>query len=116
MCTPAQWNTMPEFTYEAIEFYISVREGFYRYRQKVSPAYLVTDTGIPWASIVVHRKPGTPDDRWFVSEFATGGAINIPDTTDRDAAVRDAITKLKALGREGYVQALGAGGSLNEEP
>ena len=70
--------------YEAIEFQIPVREGFYRYRQKVSPAYLVTDIGIPWASIVVHRKPGTPDDRWFVSEFATGDAIDIPDTTSRD--------------------------------
>ena len=100
---------MPEFTYEAIAFYISVRDGFYRYRQKVSPAYLVTDTDIPWASIVVHRKPGTADDRWFVSELVTGGAINIPDTTDRDAAVRYAITQIKALGREGYAQALGTG-------
>lgn len=99
---------MPEFTYETIEFHIAVREGFYRYRQKVSPAYLVTDTDIPWASIVVHRKPGTSDDQWFISEFVTGGAINIPDTTDRDAAVRYAIVQIKALGREGYAQALGA--------
>ena len=94
------------FTYEAIEFHIPVREGFYHYRQKVSPAYLVTDIGISWASIVVHRKPGTPDDRWFVSEFATGGAIDIPDTTSRDAAVKSAIVKIKKLGREGYQQAL----------
>ena len=94
------------FTYEAIEFHIPVREGFYHYRQKVSPAYLVTDIGIRWASIVVHRKPGTPDDRWFVSEFATGGSIDIPDTTSRDAAVQHAIDKIKALGREGYQQAL----------
>ena len=94
------------FTYEAIEFHIPVREGFYHYRQKVSPAYLVTDIGISWASIVVHRKPGTPDDRWFISEFATGGAIDIPDTTSRDAAVKSAIVKIKKLGREGYQQAL----------
>ncbi len=90
------------YTYEAIDFYIPVREGFYHYRQKVSPAYLVTDSGIRWASIVVHRKPGKPDDRWFVSEFATGGAIDIPDTTCRDAAVQHAIDKLKKLGRDGY--------------
>ena len=94
------------FTYEAIEFHIPVREGFYHYRQKVSPAYLVTDIGIRWASIVVHRKPGTPDDRWFVSEFATGGSIDIPDTPSRDVAVKSAIVKIKALGREGYQQAL----------
>ena len=93
--------------YEAIEFQIPVREGFYRYRQKVSPAYLVTDISIPWALIVVHRKPGTPDDRWFVSEFATGDAIDIPDTTSRDEAVESAIAKLTALGRDGYQKALG---------
>ncbi len=90
------------FTYEEIEFHIPVREGFYHYRQKVSPAYLVTDIGISWASIVVHRKPGTPDDRWFVSEFATGGSIDIPDTPSRDAAVQHALTQIKALGRDGY--------------
>ena len=92
--------------YEPIEFRIPVREGFYHYKQKVSPAYLVTDIGIDWASIVVHRKPGTPDARWFVSEFATGGSIDIPDTTSRDVAVQHAINKIKALGREGYQQAL----------
>ena len=97
---------MTEFTYEPIEFHIPVREGFYQYRQKVSPAYLVTDIGIRWASIVVHRKPGTPDDRWFISEFATGGSIDIPDTPSRDVAVQHAIDKIKALGREGYQQAL----------
>ena len=94
------------FTYEEIEFRIPVREGFYHHRQKVSPAYLVLDVGISWASIVVHRKPGTPDDRWFVSEFATGGAIDIPDTTSRDEAVQHAIRKLKALGREEYQKRL----------
>ena len=98
---------MTEFTYEPIEFHIPVREGFYHYRQKVSPAYLVTDIGIRWASIVVHRKPGTPDDRWFVSEFATGGSIDIPNSTSRDAAVQHAIAKIEKLGREGYQQALG---------
>ena len=107
---------MTEFTYQEIAFRIPVREGFYCYRQKVSPAYLVTDIGIDWAAIVVHRKPGEPDGRWFVSEFVTGGAIGIPDTTDRDTAVRYAIAQIKALGREGYAKALGAGGSLNEEP
>ena len=95
------------YTYEAIDFYIPVREGFYHYRQAVSPAYLVTDIGISWASVVVHRKPGKPDDRWYVSEFATGGAIDIPDTTSRDEAVQYAIAKLKALGREGYRKRIG---------
>ena len=89
------------YTYEPIEFRIPVREGFYHYRQKVSPAYLVTNIGINWAS-VVHRKPGKPDDRWYVSEFATGGAIDIPDTTCRDEAVQHAIAKLKKLGHDGY--------------
>ena len=95
------------YTYEEIEFRIPVREGFYHYRQKVSPAYLVTDIDISWASIVVHRKPGKPDDRWFVSEFATGGSIDIPNTTCRDAAVQHAVSKLKALGREGYRKRIG---------
>ena len=90
------------YTYEEIEFRIPVREGFYHYKQKVSPAYLVTDIGIPWASIVAHRKPGKPDDRWFVSEFATGRSIDIPKSTSRDQAVQHAIAKLKQLGRDGY--------------
>ena len=91
------------YTYEEIEFRIPVREGFYHYNQKVSPAYLVIDIGIfRETSIVVHRKPGKPDDRWFVSEFATGGSIKIPDTTSRDEAVQHAITQLKKLGRDGY--------------
>ena len=98
---------MTEFTYEEIEFQIPVRERFYNYMQKVSPAYLVIDIGIDWASIVVHRKPGKPDDRWFVSEFTTGGSIEIPDTTSRDAAVRHAIAKIKALGREAYRKRIG---------
>ena len=100
---------MTEFTYEEIEFEVPVRERHYHYtyRQKVSPAYLVIDIGIDWASIVVHRRPGTPDDRWFVSEFTTGGSIDIPDTTSRDVAVRHAIAKIKALGREAYRKRIG---------
>ena len=94
------------YTYEEIEFRIPVREGFYHYRQKVSPAYLVTNIDISWASIVVHRKPGKPDARWFVSEFATGGSIDIPDTTSREGAVQHAIAKIKALGRDGYQKRL----------
>lgn len=101
---------MTEFTYEPIEFRIPVREGFYCYKQRVTPAYLVTNTGIDWAPIVVHRKPGKPDDRWFVSEFATGGSIAIPNSTSRDAAVEHAIAKLKKFGREGYKKALENGG------
>ena len=94
------------FTYEEIDFRIPVREGFYNYKQKVEPAYLVTNIGIDWASIVVHRKPGKPDDRWFVSEFATGRSIAIPRSTCRDEAVQHAIDTLKKLGREGYQKAL----------
>lgn len=102
-------NSGHMYTYEEIEFRIPVREGFYHYRQKVSPAYLVTDLGIDWeTSIVVHRKPGKPDDRWFVSEFSTGGAIDIPDTTSRDEAVQHVIAKLNAMGREGYQKRIGA--------
>ena len=90
------------YAYEEIEFRILVREGFYHYRQKVSPAYLVTDIDIfRETSIVVHRKPGTPDDRWFVSEFATGRSIDIPETTCRDEAVQYAIAEIKKLGRYG---------------
>ena len=100
---------MPEFTYEEIEFRIRVREGFYHYTQEVSPAYLVTDIGIPWASIVVHRKSGAPDDHWFVSEFATGRSINIPETTSRDEATQYAVNTLKKLGPEGYRKALDTG-------
>ena len=94
---------MTEFTYSPIEFRIPVREGFYHYKQKVSPAYLMTDIDDTCDEIlVVHRKPGKPDDRWFVSEFATGGAIDIPDTTSRDEAVQHALTKILQLGRDGY--------------
>ena len=89
---------MTEFTYEEIEFEIPVRERFYNYMQKVSPAYLVIETVAGETTIVVHRKPGTPDDRWFVSEYTTGGAIDIPETMCRDAAVQHAIAKIKCAG------------------
>ena len=95
------------YAYEEIEFRIPVREGFYHYRQQVSPAYLVTDIDISWASIVVHRKPGKPDDRWYVSEFATGGSIDIPKSTSRDEAVQHAVARLKQLGREEYQKRIG---------
>lgn len=38
--------------------------------------------------------------------FATGGSIDIPDTTSREGAVQHAIAKIKALGRDGYEKAL----------
>ena len=98
---------MPEFTYQEIDFKISVKEGFYHYHQKVSPAYLVGGTGLDWAALVVHRLPGRfRTEQWFVSEQTTGGSIEIPVTTSQDEAVRHAIAKIKALGRERFQKAL----------
>ena len=98
---------MTTFTYQEIEFRISVKEGFYHYEQKVSPAYLVSGTGVDWAAIVVHRLPGRfREDRWFVSERTTGSSIEIPETPSREAAVRHAITKLQQMGEERYQKAL----------
>ena len=96
-----------EFTYQEIEFRISVKEGFYHYAQKVSPAYRVDGTGIDWAVIVVHRLPGQfRADQWFVSELNTGSSIEIPRTTSRDKAVEHAIAKIQHMGRERYEKAL----------
>ena len=98
---------MPEFTYQEIDFHISVKEGFYHYQQKVSPAYLVGGTGLDWAAIVVHRLPGQfRQDQWFVSEQTTGGSIEIPKTTSREEAVQHAITKIQEMGREAYEKGL----------
>ena len=69
---------MPAYTYQEIDFRIPVKEGFYSYEQKVSPAYRVCGTGINWASLVVHRIPGNRQDQWFVSEQTTGAAIETP--------------------------------------
>ena len=100
-------NFMTAFTYQEIEFRISVKEGFYHYAQKVSPAYRVDGTGIDWAAIVVHRLPGRfRTDKWFVSERTTGSSIEIPETTSREAAVRHAITELQQMGEERYQRAL----------
>ena len=98
---------MPAFTYQEIEFQISVKEGFYHYQQKVSPAYLVEGTGLDWAAIVVHQLPGRfRADQWFVSEQTTGSSIEIPPTTSREAAVRYAIAKIQEMGRETYEKVL----------
>ena len=99
---------MPEFTYQEIDFQISVKEGFYYYEQKVSPAYLVGGTGnLDWASIVVHRLPGHfRQDQWFVSEQTTGSSIEIPKTASREEAVQHAIAKIKELGQEQFKKAL----------
>ena len=71
---------MPDWTYHEIDFQISVKEGFYHYQQKVSPAYRVGNLpDLDWASIVVHRLPGHfRVDQWFVSEQTTGSSIEIP--------------------------------------
>ena len=98
---------MPDFTYQEIDFHISVKEGFYHYQRKVSPAYRVDGTDLDWAGIVVHRLPGHfRKDQWFVSEQTTGSAIEIPKTTSRDEAVQHAITKIQQMGREGFEKAL----------
>lgn len=95
------------FTYQEIDFQISVKEGFYHYQQKVSPAYLICGMGIDWASLVVHRLPGHfRQDQWFISEQTTGSSIEIPETTSRDEAVQHAITKIQQIGRESYEKAL----------
>ena len=95
------------YTFEDIEFKIAVKEGFYHYEQEVSPAYLVSGTGIDWASLVVHRMPGRfREDRWFVSERTTGSAIEIPETPSKEQAVEHAITVIQHLGQEGFERVL----------
>lgn len=98
---------MSAYTYREIDFEISVKEGFYHYQQKVSPAYRVDGIDLDWASIVVHRLPGRfRQDQWFVSEQTTGSSIEIPKTTSRDEAVRHAIAQIQRMGRERYQKAL----------
>ena len=98
---------MSQFTYEEINFKIAVKEGYYYYEQEVSPAYLICGTGISWASLVVHRLPGEfRKERWFVSEYTTGGAIDIPETTLMEAAAQSAVEKIQALGQDGFQKAL----------
>ncbi len=98
---------MSAYTYQEIEFQISVKEGFYHYQQKVSPAYRVGGTGIDWAAIVVHQLPGQfRKDQWFVSEQNTGGSIEIPRTTSREEAARYAVAKIQEMGPETYQKVL----------
>ena len=99
---------MSAYTYQEIDFEISLKEGFYHYQQKVSPAYLVGNLAdLDWASIVVHRLPGHfRQDQWFVSEQTTGSSIEIPKTTSREEAVRHAIAKIQEMGRERYQKVL----------
>ncbi|MXZ81659.1 MAG: hypothetical protein F4Z15_09990 [Gammaproteobacteria bacterium] len=100
-------RTRMAYTYQEIDFQISLKEGFYHYQQKVSPAYLVDGTGLDWAAIVVHRLPGRfREDQWFVSEQSTGSSIEIPKTTSREKAVEHAIAKIQQMGREAYEKAL----------
>ena len=98
---------MSTYTFQEIEFKISVKEGHYYYQQKVSPAHLICDTGISWASLVVHRLPGKfRTERWFVSEHTTGSAIEIPETTSQEAAAEFAVNKIKELGQDRFQKAL----------
>ena len=95
------------YTYQEIEFKIAVKEGYYHYEQEVSPAYLICGTDLDWASLVVHRLPGRfREERWFVSEQTTGGAIDIPETTSREEAAEYAVDKIRALGQDGFQKAL----------
>ena len=99
---------MPAYTYQEIEFKIAVTEAnFYYYEQPVSPAYLICGTDIEWASLVVHRLPGDfREARWCVSEYTTGGAIDIPETPSREAAAEYAVDKIRAIGQDGFQKAL----------
>jgi len=98
---------MSAYNYQEIEFKIAVKEGYYYYEQEVTPAYLICGTGISWASLVVHQLPGEfRKERWFVSEYTTGGAIDIPETTVMEAAAASAVEKIRALGQDGFQKAL----------
>ena len=99
---------MSAYTYQEIDFEISLKEGFYHYQQKVSPAYRVGGIDLDWEpSIVVHRLPGRfRQDQWFVSEQTTGSSIEIPETTSREEAVQHAIAQIQQMGRERYQKAL----------
>lgn len=98
---------MSAYTYQEIDFKISVKESHYYYEQEVTPAYLICGTGISWASLVVHRLPGRfRTERWFVSEYTTGAAIDIPETTLMEAAAESAVNKIKELGQDGFQKAL----------
>lgn len=98
---------MSAYTYQEIDFKISVKESHYYYEQAVTPAYLICGTGISWASLVVHRLPGKfRTERWFVSEYTTGAAIDIPETTLMEAAAQYAVNKIRELGQDGFQKAL----------
>ena len=98
---------MSAYTFQEIEFKISVRESHYYYEQKVSPAYLICGTGISWASLVVHRLPGKfRTERWFVSEHTTGAEIEIPETTLMEVAAESAVNKIRELGQNRFQKAL----------
>ena len=98
---------MSAYNYQEIEFKIAVKEGYYYYEQEVTPAYLICGTGISWASLVVHRLPGEfRKERWFVSEYTTGSAIDIPETTLMEAAAESAVDKIRALGEDEFQKAL----------
>lgn len=98
---------MSAYTYQEIDFKISVKESHYYYEQAVTPAYLICGTGISWASLVVHQLPSKfRTERWFVSEHTTGAAIDIPETTLMEAAAQYAVEKIKELGQDGFQKAL----------
>ena len=95
---------MTAFTYQEIEFQISVKEGFYYYQQKVTPAYLVEGTGIDWAAIIVASLTRSIPNRSVV-RLRTDHRQLHRDTEDDIAGMKPSNTpspKSKRWDREAY--------------
>ena len=95
---------MSEFTYEKIEFKVSMRDvDGNEYKETVSPAYLVGGTGLDWIELVVHRHLQFPKN-WEVSDRSSGCAFKTSahGITTRDEAVKFVILSVKRIGQKAY--------------
>lgn len=71
----------------------------------INKAYLVKNHGLSFAHLVVHLVPGSKTD-WTVSERFTGLQISEKPAKSKDTAVRQAVARIREVGRSKYEQAI----------
>ena len=74
-------------------------------KRTINMAYIVENTGLSYAHLIVHLVPGSKT-QWTVSERFTGMKISDKSAENKDTAVREAIARIKIAGRLKVQQAI----------
>ena len=80
-------------------------DGKKKKKQTIQIGYIVQNTGLSFTQLVVHLVPGSKT-QWTVSERFTGAKVSEKSASNKDTAVREAIARIKIVGRVKFQEAI----------